>query len=109
MTVSGEGVNETRSLKLYENGSFAGSWQPDKAGEFKITVASSDGKDQRSAKVKVYEMEVMDDWTNENKEETSNAYELVKKNVNKVQGMIGTKEKDALNAKMKQFDQDVDL
>jgi len=109
MTITGGGVNEAKTLKLYENGSFATSWQTEKSGEFTIAVASSDGKDRKSEKVTVYDIELMDDWTNENKEETTKAHEQVKKQVSKIESAISKKDKDDLDKRMQQLADDVNL
>jgi len=107
MTITGPATNETKTLKLYENGSFASNWQAEKSGEFTITVASSDGKERRSGKVTVVDIEVWDDWTGENKEETNKAHELVKSRIGKIQQGIGQTDKADLDKKMKQLEQDV--
>lgn len=110
MSVSGEGVNDQEDLKLYDNGSFATGWDAEQAGEFTITVHSSDGKDQQSAKVKVYDIDVMDDlWVQDNIELTHKTYDKLKQEVERAESNIGAKDKAELEKKMAEVKSKVDV
>lgn len=110
LLITGEGVSESQELKLYEDGSFAAGWNAEKAGEFTITVKSSDGKDQQSVKIKVYDIEVMDDlWVKDNIELTHKTYDKLKQEAERVEGNVGAKDKAELATKMKEVKGKVDM
>ena len=101
LIVTGNGETEEEDLKLYENGSFVAGWDAEEAGEFTLTVKSSDGKDQQSAKVKVYDIDVMDDlWVQDNIEITHKIYDKLKEQVKTVEASLGEKDKIDLEKKM---------
>ena len=110
MTISGEGAeDEEEELKLYENGSFATGWDAERPGEFTITVKSSDGKDQKSAKVKVYDIEVMDDlWVQDDIQLTHKTYDKLKAEADRVKQLIAEKDKAQLEQEMKEVKENVD-
>jgi hypothetical protein len=109
VTITGEGIREEQKLKLYDNGSFAAGWNATKAGEFTITVKSSDGKDQKSAKVKVYAIDVMDDlWVKDNTELTNKCYDKLNQEADRVKQGIGAKDKTELEQKMVELKKKVD-
>jgi hypothetical protein len=110
MTVKGADVNDEEDLKLYENGSFATGWDAAQAGEFTITVKSSDGKDQKSAKVKVYDIDVMDDlWVQDDIELTHKTYDKLKAEAERVESLLAEKDKAELEKKLDEVDKRVDL
>lgn len=108
LAISGKGETETETLKLYENGSFAAGWQAEQSGKFTITVSSSDGKDRQSATVTVTDMELMDDWTNENIEATEKARDKLAKAVDDVKSSIGSRDREQLESRFKKVNQNID-
>jgi hypothetical protein len=104
LEVKGEGDEETESLKLFDDGSFAAGWQSKKSGLFTITVISSDGKDKKSKQVKVVDMELID-WCDDNIEETQQALDKLKKEAAKVKQSIGPKDRQKLDTKLKALEQ----
>lgn len=109
MIVTGNGESEEEGLKLYENGSFAGGWDAEEAGEFTITVKSSDGKDQQSAKVKVYDIEVMDDlWVQDDIKLVHKTYDKLKEEAERVEALLAEKDKAELEKEMDEVKDKVD-
>ncbi|HEX6848505.1 MAG TPA: hypothetical protein VF144_16085 [Chitinophagaceae bacterium] len=110
MTVKGVDMDEEEDLKLYDNGSFATGWDAEQAGEFTITVKSSDGKDQKSAKVKVYDIDVMDDlWVQDDIQLTHKTYDKLKAEAERVESLLAEKDKAELEKKLNEVDKKVDL
>ena len=109
MIVTGNGNTEEKELKLYDNGSFAEGWDAEEAGEFTITVKSSDGKDQQAAKVKVYDIDVMDDlWVQDNIELTKKAFDKLKEEAETVEEEISSADKAELQKKLQDTKKKVD-
>ena len=109
MTVKGPGIDEQEDVKLYENGSYAIGWDAEQAGEFTITVKSSDGKDQKSAKVKVYDIDVMDDlWVLDDEKLTHKTYDKLKAEAERVESLLAEKDKAELEEEMNQVKKNVD-
>lgn len=100
MIVSGNNETETERLKLYENNSFAAAWQAERAGDHTITVYSSDGKAKTSKKVKVYDIQLLDDWTGNNIEETQRAQEKLYKEAARLKESISQKDKQQLDTRL---------
>jgi hypothetical protein len=111
MIVNGPGgEEEEEELKLYENGSFAKGWDAEQQGEYTITVKSSDGKDQKSAKVKVYEIEVMDDlWVQDDIQLTHKTYDKLKAEAERVEKLLAERDKAELEKKINEIQKNVDL
>jgi hypothetical protein len=85
LNVKGPGVNETDKINLHENGTYTAGWTTNIPGEFTLTVKSSDGKDQKSDKVFVYDLEVIDSFlVMENIEWTHKTYDKLKNEAERV-------------------------
>jgi hypothetical protein len=109
MIVTGNGESEEEDLKLYENGSFTTGWDAEQAGEFTISVKSSDGKDQQSAKVKVYDIDVMDDlWVKDDEQLTHKTYDKLKAEAERVEALLAEKDKAELEKAMDEVEKNVD-
>ena len=109
LRIKGPDTNEEETLSLYENGSFATGWDAEHSGEFTITVMSSDGKDQQSGKVKVYDMEVMDDlWVEDNIDLVHKTYDKLKKEAERVESLLAERDKAELKKRMNAIDDNVD-
>jgi hypothetical protein len=99
--VKGDGVNETDKIDLHENGTYTAGWTTNIPGEFTLTVKSSDGKDQKSDKVFVYDLEVIDSFlVMENIEWTHKTYDKLKDEAERVKNHIGSSDDAELNKKM---------
>jgi hypothetical protein len=109
MNVKGPDTNDDEEVKLNENGSFAIGWDAEKAGEFTITVKSSDGKDQKSGKVKVYDIDVMDDlWVIDDEKLTHKTYDKLKAEAERVESLLAEKDKVELEKEMDEVKENVD-
>ncbi|HET6722677.1 MAG TPA: hypothetical protein VFH07_08005 [Chitinophagaceae bacterium] len=109
MTVKGPETDEKEDVKLYDNGSYAIGWDAEQAGEFTITVKSSDGKDQKSAKVKVYDIDVMDDlWVRDDEKLTHKTYDKLKAEAERVESLLAEKDKAELEQEMVRVKKNVD-
>ena len=60
--VKGPATDDNDKIDLHENGTFTVGWTAEYPGEYTLTVKSSDGKDKRSEKVLVYDLEVIDSF-----------------------------------------------
>ena len=94
-------------LKLFADGSFTGNWEPDQSGEYTITAKSSDGKSFQSAKVTVIDIE-MTDWE-EADNETDEAAEKLRKEVERAKAHIGAKDKAELEKRMDEVEEKVKI
>jgi len=109
MIVKGPETDEKEDVKLYDNGSYAIGWDAERAGEFTITVKSSDGKDQKSAKVKVYDIDVMDDlWVIDDEKLTHKTYDKLKAEADRVESLLAEKDKAELEKEMNEVKKNVD-
>ncbi len=109
MNVKGPGVDEDEDVKLNENGSFTIGWDAEQAGEFTITVKSSDGKDQKSGRVKVYDIDVMDDlWVTDDEKLAHKTYDKLKAEAERVESLLAEKDKAELEQKMDEVKEKLD-
>lgn len=104
LEITGNGATESATLTLKEDGTFAGGWQAKEVGLYTITIISSDGKDKKSKQVKVVEMELID-WCDDSIEETQRALDKLKKESAKVKQGIGQKDRQQLEQKLKEVEQ----
>ena len=101
LRVKGPDTDETESITLNENGTYTVGWTAEQEGEFTLTVKSSDGKDQKSDKVVVYDFEVIDSMlVMENIELTHKTYDKLKKEEERVKSHIGSSDDAELEKKM---------
>lgn len=99
--VKGPATEDNESISLASNGTYTVGWTAEYPGEYTLTVKSSDGKDKRSEKVLVYDLEVIDSFlVMENIEWTHKTYDKLKDEAKRVEGQIGAKDKADLAAKM---------
>jgi hypothetical protein len=101
ISVTGPSTTDMKSVTLAEDGTFNSVWiANDKTGEFIVTAKSSDKKIQEAVKFTVYTLPNLNNWCNENIDETNEAYENLKQAVAKVEAGISPKDKTALEDKM---------
>jgi hypothetical protein len=108
LVVTGPGVNSSEPLALKEDNSFNKTFQAPKAGNYTITVSTSDNKAKAKAELKVFDLYGDDNWTEQNKDETQKSFELLKKQTDKVKQEIADKDKAELDEKMDKVKKDVD-
>ena len=99
--VKGPDTDETDMIQLHENGTYTAGWTANIPGEFTLTVKSSDGKDKKSDKVFVYDLEVIDSFlVMENIEWTHKTYDKLKQESERVKTQIGSSDDAELDKKM---------
>jgi len=84
--VKGPATEDTDKIDLAENGTYTVGWTAEYPGEYTLTVKSSDGKDKRSEKVLVYDLEVIDsflvmeniEWTHKTYDKLTNEAERLR-------------------------------
>lgn len=109
LRVKGPDTDETESISLHENGTYTVGWTAEQSGEFTLTVKSSDGKDQKSDKVFVYDFEVIDSMlVMENIEWTHKTYDKLKDEEKRVMTQIGDRDDAELEKKMNVIEKNVE-
>ena len=101
ISVTGPSTKDMKSVGLSDDGQFNSIWiAGDKTGEFTVIATSSDKKIQQSEKFTVYSLPKLNNWADENIDETNKAYDNLKEAVAKIAGNISPKDKAALDKKM---------
>jgi hypothetical protein len=107
--VKGPATEDNDMITLAENGTYTVGWTAEYPGEYTLTVKSSDGKDKRSEKVLVYDIEVIDSFlVMENIEWTHKTYDKLKKEAERVKNHIGSSDDAALDKKINDTKKNVD-
>jgi hypothetical protein len=107
--VKGPATEDNDKIDLAENGTYTVGWTAEYPGEYTLTVKSSDGKDKRSEKVLVYDLEVIDSFlVMENIEWTHKTYDKLKNEAERVKGHIGSSDDAALDKKINDTKKNVD-
>lgn len=109
ISVTGPSTKDMKSIALADDGKFNSIWiANDKTGEFTVTAKSSDKKIQQSAKFTVYSLPKLNNWADENIDETNKAFDNLKEAVAKVEESISPKDKAELEKKMAEAKEKVD-
>ena len=109
ISVTGPSTKDMKSVALDDDGKFNSLWiANDKAGEFTVTAKSSDKKIQQSAKFTVYSLPKLNNWADENIDETNKAFDNLKEAVAKVEESISPKDKAELEKKWQKAKEKVD-
>ncbi|HEX7846342.1 MAG TPA: hypothetical protein VF476_11130 [Chitinophagaceae bacterium] len=109
LRVKGPDTDETDMITLNQNGTYTVGWTAEQTGEFTLTVKSSDGKDQKSDKVVVYDIEVIDSLlVMENIEWTHKTYDKLKEEADRVKTQIGDRDDAELEKKLNVTKKNVD-
>ncbi|HEY8661529.1 MAG TPA: hypothetical protein VIL78_21010 [Hanamia sp.] len=109
ISVTGPSTKDMKSVVLADDGKFNSIWiANDKTGEFTVTAKSSDKKIQQSAKFTVYSLPKLNNWCDENIDETNKAFDNLKESVAKVEESISPKDKAELENKMAEAKEKVD-
>ena len=100
ISVTGPSAKDMKSVALADDGKFNSVWiASDKTGEFTVTAKSSDKKIQQSEKFTVYSLPKLNNWADDNIDETNKAYDNLKEAVAKVEGNISPNDKAELEKK----------
>jgi hypothetical protein len=109
ISVTGPSTKDMKSVALADDGKFNSLWiAGDKTGEFTVTAKSSDKKIQQSEKFTVYSLPKLNNWADDNIDETNKAYDNLKEAVAKVDGSISPNDKAELDKKMADVKDKVD-
>ena len=108
--VTGPSTNDLKPVTLGEDGKFNSIWiASDKTGSFTVTVKSSDKKQQQSKKFTVYSLPELNNWADQNINETNKTYDNLKDAIEKVKQSISSNDKGALEKKMAAVKEKVDM
>ncbi len=99
MTIKGNAGTETKIIPLTDTGHFKTTWGTGMAGEYQITILSSNRKSSKSATLKVFRLMSMDSVVQKNKDDTKAAYDQLKQWVNGVKLKLGPTDAAALQKK----------
>ncbi|MDN5284534.1 MAG: hypothetical protein JWR38_808 [Mucilaginibacter sp.] len=108
ITVNGPSVKDTKLVTLAADGKYSAAWTaPDKIGDYKITVKSSDKKVQQSSTVTVYALPQMGNWADDNIDAINKAQDNLKEAVAKVEDAISPNDKATLEKKVSELDEKI--
>jgi hypothetical protein len=109
ISVTGPSTKDMKSVALADDGKFNSIWiANDKTGEFTVIAKSSDKKIQQTAKFTVYSLPKLNNWADENIDETNKAFDNLREAVAKVEESISPKDKAELEKKMAEAKEKVD-
>jgi uncharacterized membrane protein YgcG len=99
MTVKGNAGTETKTIPLTDSGHFKTTWGTGMAGEYQITIRSSNRKSSKTTTVKVFRLMSMDSVVQKNIDETKKAYDQLTQWIEKVKAKLGPSDATALQTK----------
>jgi hypothetical protein len=103
MTVKGNAGTETKTILLTDTGHFKTTWGTGMAGEYQITILSSNRKSSKTVTVKVFRLMSMDSVVQKNKDDTKEAYDQLKQWIDQVKSKLGPTDGAALQKKFDDF------
>jgi flagellum-specific peptidoglycan hydrolase FlgJ len=106
LSISGP-ILENKTVYLNDNNIFDTALQFEQPGSYNITVTSSDGKAIENVELTVKD-DMLGDWTEDNRQEVAQAYQLVIKHVDRVKSIVTQKEKVEIEKKMELLKKDVE-
>ena len=101
MTITGPSTNVSQTLPLSDSGAFKTVWQAIVAGNYKITVKASNGKEQQTVSLDVYRLVDIGDIIQDNIQDLQHAFDNLEKRVGTIQNQLGPKDADQLQQTMK--------
>jgi PA14 domain len=99
MTIKGNAGTETKTIPLTDTGHFKTTWGTGMAGEYQITILSSNRKSSKTATVKVFRLMSMDSVVQKNIDDTKEAYDQLKQWIDQVKSKLGPTDATALEKK----------
>ena len=99
MTVKGNAGTETKTIPLTDSGHFKTTWGTGIAGEYQITIKSSNRKTIKNTTIKVFRLMSMDSVVQRNKDDTKQAYDQLKQWIDQVKSKLGATDAAALQKK----------
>jgi hypothetical protein len=101
LTIIGPSANVSKNLPLTDSGAFKTVWQPSVAGNYKITVKSSNGKEQQTVSLDAYQLADFGDIIQDNIQGLQHAFDNLEKKVSAIQGQLAPQDADKLQQTMK--------
>ena len=109
ITVSGPSTNNIKNVSLAEDGKYRTGWiAADRAGEYTVTVKSSDKKARQTLKLTVYTLADLGNLCDKNIAEVDKAFDKLKNSAAKVADGISPKDKAELEKKIADVKDKVD-
>ena len=103
MTIKGNAGTETKTIPLTDTGHFKTTWGTGIAGEYQITILSSNRKSSKTVTLKVFRLMSMDSVVQKNKDDTKEAYDQLKHWIDQVKSKLGPTDATALQKKFDDF------
>ncbi len=103
MTIKGNAGTETKTILLTDTGHFKTTWGTGIAGEYQVTILSSNRKSSKTVTVKVFRLMSMDSVVQKNIDETKQAYDQLKQWIDQVKSKLGATDAAALQKKFDDF------
>ncbi len=110
ITVAGPSAKDVKSIPLDASGKFSTGWYANgKTGNYTVTLKGSDKKSVKSARFTVYDLPQLESICDDNIDLTEKALKHLEESVAQVKGEIGSRDKAALDEKMKEAKEKIDL
>jgi hypothetical protein len=103
MTIKGNAGTETKTIPLTDTGHFKITWGTGMAGEYQVTILSSNRKSSKTVTLKVFRLMSMDSVVQKNIDETKQAYDQVKQWIDQVKSKLGATDAAAVQKKFDDF------
>jgi len=109
ITIDGPATHQVRTATLSTEGNYVMDWTAtETTGDFTVTAKSSDKKSQSQETFTVQGVDWMDNWGDENIEETKKAYDNLEEQVGNAKENISAKDKATLEKKLADVKEKVD-
>ena len=108
LTITGPQTNFSKTLPLTDSGAFKTTWQATVPGNYKVTVKSSNGKEQQTASLDVYRVVDLDSIINDEMTGLKHAYDNLGKQIDAIKGLLGQSDADQLQKTMDKVSKDKD-
>jgi hypothetical protein len=103
MTIKGNTGTETKTIPLTDTGHYKATWSTGIAGEYQVTILSSNRKSSKTVTLKVFRLMSMDSVVQKNIDETKQAYDQLKQWIDQVKSKLGPADATALQKKFDDF------
>jgi hypothetical protein len=103
LTVTGGTAIPAQTITLKDSGSFSTVWTPTTAGHYRLTIASQDGKAQKSVTVDAYAFQEMDQITGPVREEGQKVIDKIKATVDEAKAGLSAGDGAKLDDQVKKM------
>src|SRR5450631_2196677 len=108
LTITGPQTNVSKTLPLTDSGAYTATWQATVPGNYKVTVKSSNAKEQQTASLDVYRVVDLDSIIVDDMTGLKHAYDNLGKQVAAIKGLLGQSDADQLQKTMDKVTKDKD-